>query len=211
MIEGGIVKGGVEYFTYPPPCTLVKVMEYQWATNLIKNGSMRFGSLEFYRKMENAALGDPNDGKGMFRVKGDPYTIDSSNNIYAWCAALPVITPERIAVLAKHGKYDCLIRIHQPKILLHRVIIVLLANGGKLHLRLQCAEVSYNRGSEIDKATLNSQQFHFNVFQKDPRFAEDKEYRLFMTDVQPESEPRNHIDIQVGDCSDIMDIEDLPN
>ena len=204
-----IIKDGVEYSTYPPPLVLVKVMERCWAEKFVLMGSMRFGSLESYRRWEDAVLGDPNDGKGMFRMQGHPYNIGSSNPVYAWCAAQPVITSERILILASQSRYDCLVRIQQPKILIQRVKTSLLDINRNLFLH--CAEVLYNRGSEVDKATLNSQKFHFNVFQKDPIFSEDCEYRLSLTDAGLKTQLKDHIDIELEDCSDIMNIEDLPN
>ena len=207
--SGTIIVDGVEYTTYPPPDGLIKVMKRRWAEHLLSEGAIRFGSLTYYRKWENAVLGDANDGKGMFRTNGHPCEVGSGNRVYAWCAALPTITAERINLLSEHGKYDCLVRIHQPRILIQRVRAKLLAKG--LNLHLHCAEVSYNRGAEVDKVTLNSQKFHFNVFQKDTRFTEDKEYRVSLTDVRLRPESMCHIDLQVGKCSDIMAIEELPN
>ena len=207
--SGTIIKDGVEHSTYPPPLVLVKVMERCWAEKFVTMGSMRFGSLESYRRWEDAVLGDPNDGKGMFHMKGHPYNIGSSNHVYAWCAAQPYITPERVLILASQSGYDCLVRIHQPKILIRRVKTSLLAIDR--NLLLHCSEVLYNRGSEVDKATLNSQKFHFNVFQKDPIFSDDCEYRLSLTNAGLKTQLKDHIDIELGDCSDIMNIEDLPN
>lgn len=207
--SGTIIGDGIEYSTYTPPTAIVKVMERCWAEQLVAIGSMHFGNLECYRQWENAVLGDPNDGEGMFRMKGHPYTVGSSNKIYAWCTALPGIAIERIHVLARYGGYDCMVRIHKPAVLIQRVRSALLMKYPKL--LIHCAEVSYSRGTEVDKATLNSQKFQFNVFQKDQRFAEDKEYRLSLTDVRVKSAFRDYIDVQVGDCSDIMDIENLPS
>lgn len=200
---------GVEYSTYPPPGTLVKVMERRWAEPLLADGSMRFGSLASYREWENAVLGDPNDGEGMFRMQGHPYDIGSSNPVYAWCASLPTITPDRMLLLAKHGGYNCVVRIHEPLKLIRRVHAALAK--GRRTLLLHCGEVTYNRGAEVDKATLNSQKFHFNVFQKDTSLLEDMEYRFSLTDAYVRAEFKDHIDLQVGECSDIMVIDELPN
>ncbi len=63
----------------------------------------------------------------------------------------------------------------------------------------------------MDKRTLNSQKFHFNVFQKDPSFAPDMEYRLSLTDTSLRPQQKNLVDLAVGDCSDILSIEELPN
>ena len=203
-----MIVDGVEHSTYPPPLALVKVMECRWAETLLKQGAMRFGSLATYREWENAALGDPNDGKGSFRMDRHTYETGSVNPVYAWCASMPSITAERLLLLAKHGMYDCVVRIHEPLLLIQRVNAALIRTK-KAHLH--CAEVSYNRGSEVDKQTLNSQKFHFNVFQKDSAFSSDMEYRLSLTDASFRSAPKPFVNVVVGECSDIMSIEELPN
>jgi hypothetical protein len=200
------IVNGVEYSTYPPPDGLIKVMKRCWAERLLSEGAIRFGSLAYYRRWEDAVLGDPNDGEGMLRMNAHPYEVGSVNPVYAWCAALLTITLERIKLLAEHGNYDCLVRIYQPRILIQRVR---LAKPRYFHLH--CAEVSYNRGAEVDKVTLNSQMFNFNVFQKDPCFTEDQEYRVSLTDFRLRPEFVCHIDLLIGNCSDIMFIEELPS
>ena len=204
-----IMKDGVRYSTYPPTLELLKVMKRRWAEKFATVGAIRFGNLEGYRRWENAVLGDPSDGEGMFRMNGHPYTVGSSNHVYAWCASHPEIACQRLLELADYGEYDCLVRISEPRTLIQRVRTALLSLDR--NLLLHCSAVSYNRGSEVDKATLNSQKFHFNVFQKAPRFSEDCEYRLSLTDAGSLSQSREHIVLEVGDCSDILNIEDLQN
>lgn len=198
---------GVRYNNnnYPPPNCLIKVMKRCSADRLLSEGAIRLGSLNSYRRWENAILGDPNDGKGKLRMNAHPYEVGSSNPVHAWCAALLTITPERINILAEHGKYDCLVRIHQPKELIRRLQVAKPKDS-----YLHCAEVSYNRGEEVDKVTLNPQRFHFNVFQKDPFFIDDQEYRIALIDVSRKPAHLDHIDLSIGDCSDIMVIEELP-
>ena len=199
---------GVEYCTYPPPAILLKATERRWAKELLATGLMRFGSLVSYRKWENDVLGDPNDGEGLFYMKGHPYSTGSINPVYAWCGSLPAITSDRTLLLAKHGKYDCVIRVHEPLILIQRIRKALSETCKSPHFH--CSEVFYNRGAEVDKHTLNSQGFHFNVFQKDPVFAPDMEYRLSLTDTALRPEPKPYVDIVIGKCLDIMSIEALP-
>lgn len=200
-----VIVDGVEY---PPPTILLKAMERRWAKELITTGLMRFGSLASYREWENTVLGDPNDGKGLFHMKGHPYRTGSANPVYAWCASLPTITPDRTLLLAEHGKYDCVVRVHHPLILIQRIREALSATYKSLNL--DCSEVSYNRGVEVDKQALNSQNFHFNVFQKDPAFALDMEYRLSLTDTDLRPDRKSYVNITVGKCSDIMSIDELP-
>lgn len=206
--SGTIISEGVEYNSYPPPSSVTKAMERIWAKKFIENGSMRFGSLKYYQTWEIKTLGDKNDGRGMFHMEGDPYEIESSNPVYVWCASLPDITPERVRVLAKEGNYDCRVRICQPQCLIHRVRDALITL--RSDLMLQCSDVIYDRGLEVDKVMLNDQKFHFNVFQKDVNFEEDMEYRLSVVDCSIKPIQDAYIDIKVGNCSDIITIEDLP-
>jgi hypothetical protein len=207
--SGTMIVDGVEYSTYPPPVALVKAMERCWAETLLKQGMMRFGSLATYRQWENEVLGDPNDGEGMFRMDGHPYETGSANPVYAWCASLPTITANRTLLLAKHGRYDCVVRVHESLSLIQRVRTAL--DRTNKALLFHCAEVSYTRGAEVDKQTLNSQKFNFNVFQKDPAFGPDMEYRLSLIDASSRPQPKPFVDVTVGKCSDIMSIEELPN
>lgn len=198
----------VEYCAYPPPTILLKAMKHRWAKELLTTGLMRFGSLASYREWEDTVLGDPNDGEGLFHMKGRPYSTGSINPIYAWCASLPTITPDRTLLLAEHGEYDCVVRVHNPLILIQRIHDALFAPCNKMNL--QYSEVSYNRGAEVDTRTLNSQNFQFNVFQKNPSFAPDMEYRFLLTDSSLRPDPKPYVDLLVGKCSDIMSIQALP-
>ncbi len=114
-----MIVDGVEYGAYPPPAMLVKAMERRWADELLASGSLRFGSLATYREWENKVLGDPNDGDGMYRMNGHPYLTGTANPVYAWCASMPTITDRRILLLAKHGEYDCVVRVHEPLTLIY--------------------------------------------------------------------------------------------
>lgn len=207
--SGTMIICGVEYSTYPPPDVLVKAMERRWAEKLLEHGAIRFGSLATYRQWENAVLGDPNDGEGMFRMDGHSYDTGSINPVYAWCASMPSITADRTLLIAKHGKYDCVVRVHNLPLMIQRVSAA-LAKSNK-SLGFHCAEVLYNRGVEVDKQALNSQKFHFNVFQKDPTFSPDMEYRLSLTDHSLQFKHKPFVDVELGVCSDIMSIEALPN
>lgn len=210
--SGTLVTGGaetIEYNEYPPPPLLVKAMQRRWAEPLVRDGSMRLGSLGSYQRWENQELGDPNDGEGLLRMDGHPYPTGSGNPVFAWCMAYPQISGERLCVLAKAGGYDCVVRISSPEELFRRVRRSLRKAGANLWLH--CGAVTYNREQEVDKATLNSQPFRFNVFQKDARFQEDREYRLSVTDCGFAFREKDSLDLTLGDCRDIMELEELPD
>lgn len=178
--SGTYLADGIEYNEYPPTNKLIKVMHLQWAMELIQNGLIRFRNLEYYRQWENAQLGDPNDGNGLYHLDGHPMQAGSVNDVFAWCLSLPEISKARLLEMAKPDNYDCIITIKAPEEMFRRIQRYLQQNsrGFSLH----CGRVRYDRGSEVDKVTLNAQKFHYNVFQKAARFQEDKEYRVSIVD-----------------------------
>lgn len=201
--------GRIEYNEYPPPQLLLKAMERQWAEKLIDSGSLRLRKLEYYRQWENDHLGDANDGRGLFHMAGDPVQTDSGNDVYAWCLSLPDISNAQLLEIAKHGEYNCVVRIHSPEELFKRMLKFLQEH--KKGFRLHNGYVHYNRGAEIDKETLKSQKFHFNVFQKEQRFQENKEYRISITNCTLTRYKEDYLDLLLGDSSDILSIEPLSN
>jgi len=204
-----VLVNGIEYNEYPPPEQLVKVMKREFAEQLISNGLVRLRKLEYYRRWEKGQLGDPNDGKGLYHLDGHPMQTGSVNDVYAWCLALPAIKRDRLLFLAVDGSYDCMIVLRAPEEFLRRVNDWLseYRKGFWLH----CGLVTYNRGEEVDKKALNSQKFHFNVFQKAPRFKNDMEYRMSIINATFQHLQEDYLDLLIGDCSDIMSIEALPD
>jgi hypothetical protein len=206
---GTFIVRGVEYNDYPPPGKLIKVMKRCRAEGLISHGTMRFGNLEEYRKWENEVLGDINDGNGVYTMDGHQYNTGSSNEVFAWCTSLPEISNKRVLEIAQSNEYECLVDISSPLEFFRHISKALSFeyNGDFI---LHCGSVSYDRGSEVDKATLNSQQFHFNVFQKDTKFQDDKEYRLSITNSSLKRCYGNGVFVNIGSCSDILQIKELP-
>ena len=207
--SGTFVVNGVEYNDYPPPDKLIKVMKKCRAEELISQGTMRFGNLEEYRKWENEVLGDINDGNGMYTMKGHEYNTGSANEIFAWCSSLATISNKRVLEIAESNNYECTIEISSPLELFQRISKALTTeyNGDFI---LHCGPVAYDRGSEVDKGILNSQQFHFNVFQKGTNFQEDSEYRLSLTNYSLKKNYGIGVFVNIGNCSDIVQIKELP-
>ena len=206
---GTIIVGSIEYNEFPPPTRLVKTMSRHWAQELVNKGLLRIRHLDFFRAWENAALGDPNDGNGIFHLDGHPMNTGSVNDVYAWCSSFPNINKERISLFVEQSDYDCMLVINNPQLLFQKISHCLSKTmpGFLVH----CGAVHYNRGEGVDKSTLNSQKFHFNVFQKSGSFSEDIEYRMSVTKTNFETLEEKYIDLNLGDCSDLLSIEELPN
>lgn len=205
---GAIIRNGIEYNELPAPEMLVKAMEQRFADQLLDSGKLRISHLDCFRNWENKILGDCNDGIGQYYVSGHPMENGSVNDVYAWCLSFPEIADGRLAIFGEQGGYDCKIVIRDPDEMFQRIKKWLVNNHPELWIH--CGAVKYDRSQVVDKATLNSQQFHFNVFQKAASFEEDREYRLSITNI---SFPRLHgkyIDVEIGNCRDIASIEKLP-
>lgn len=215
-LSGTILSDGIEYNNFPAPRLLVKAMSREHADPLIDSGKLRIWHLEYFRNWENKILGDANDGNSQYLVDGHPMETSSMNDVYAWCLSSPKIADSRLTLFAEHGEYDCKVVIHDPVEMFQRIKKCLVQNHPKLWVH--CGAVKYDRDQEVDKNTLNSQQFHYNVFQKAASFKEDREYRLSITNCAFErlhdecSSPKEkYIDMEVGNCRDIASIEELLN
>ncbi len=204
-----LLLNGVEYNELPPPGCLIKTMSKTWALELLKNGVLRVRHLNYFRKWENSILGDPNDGNALYHLNGHSMNTGSVNDVYAWCLSYPEIINERLNLIAEQGNYDCMVVVKRPKAMFDRISNWLSAN--KPGFWVHCGAVKYNRGEEVDKKTLNSQKFHYNVFQKSDCFSEDKEYRLSVTNTTFTQQEDEYIDLILGDCRDLLSIEELPN
>lgn len=207
--SGTFIVNGIEYNAYPPSGKLIKVMKRCRAEEFISHGTMRFGNLEEYRKWENEVLGDVNDGNGMYTMNGHEHSTGAANEVFAWCSSLPAISNKRILEIANSNKYECIVEISSPLELFQRISKSLISeyNGDFV---LHCGTVSYDRGSEIDKETLNNQQFHLKVFQKGTKFQDDKEYRLSITNYSLKKLYGSGVFVHIGSCSDIVQIKELP-
>lgn len=204
-----IIHNGIEYNELPAPEVLIKAMERRFADQLLDSGKLRISHLDCFRNWENKILGDCNDGTGQYYVNGHPMENSSVNDVYAWCLSFPEIADSRLALFRELGGYDCKVVIREPVKMFHRIKKWLVNNHPELWVH--CGAVKYDRGQVVDKATLNSQQFHFNVFQKAASFEEDREYRLSITNISFSRLHGGYIDVEMGSCRDIASIEELPN
>lgn len=204
---GTLLVNGIEYNEYPPPQSPRKAMERRWADELIRRGLIRFRKLEYYRQWENAELGDPNEGLGLYHLENHPMETDLVNDVYVWCLSLPEISRERLSVIAEDGRYDCTVLIREPEKLFKRMKVYLQQNNRGFWLHCGC--VHYNRGTEVNKEILNSQKFHFNVFQKALQFQDDKEYRVSIINCTFDRSEEDYLDLLLGNCTDIISINPL--
>lgn len=192
----------IEYNDYPPPPFLLKAMERRFALPLISNGAIRIQSISYFHTLENRNLGDPNEGKGLFTLNGHPMRTSLGNEAFVWCTALPDTSND--SLLAFSEKYDTIIKIESVEKFLERLKMAIYK--GNLPTHIHCGRVVYNRGTEITKEELNDQKWASNIFQKDTYYQHQNEYRFLLTNVVFKNPIGDYIDLQMGNCSDIISI-----
>ncbi len=202
-MPNAIIESGIEYNGYPPPNILVKAMERPRALALINDGNIRFRTLSYYREIENPGQGDPNEGIGNYQLNGNDMTTTSANEIFIWCTSLDEVSRDTLLRLATG--YETIIRIQNPLEFFSRIYNFLRENLTTFHLH--CGRVIYNRGQAVDQQTLNEQKWHYNIFQKDTKYADQMEYRISLTNVSFGLIAKDYIDLNIRYCQDIISIE----
>ncbi len=200
---GTFITDEVEFNQHPPPSTLLKAMESRWAFELINNGSLRLNSIFFYHNLESKDLGDMNEGRGMLRMNGHEMDIGTINDVYIWCSALPNTSKETLLSLDKN--YDCIITINDTLQFVKRISLALEKRDLIMHPHI--GSVIYNRGDEVSKESLSSQQFNYNIFQKVDDYSHQKEFRVSFINVTTNKLGVEPIDIEIGNCKELVTIE----
>lgn len=203
-LSGTLIRDGIEYNKYPPVNSIIKATNLKWAIKLRDQGILRLNSVEFYQKLESTELGDTNEGKGMSKLGGHPIHFDSTNEVFIWCAALPNTSFDVLKRL--NPTYDTIIRIANINEFIHRISNAL--KDRSLSVFPHIGKVIYERGMEVTKEALNNQIWHYNVFQKSKAYKHQREYRLSFTNMSFQRTNKKFLDIQLGNCFDIVRIEE---
>lgn len=199
-----VVVNGIEYFEHPPPSSIVKAMELNWATKLVKKGNVRLRPLSYYRAIESPEIGDANEGNGQWYMEGNSMELRSVNEVYVWCGALP--DTDRETLLGLDGKYDTVVQISDVS--LFTKCIAQTARDAGWQLAPHIGQVSYDRGREVVKEQLQALPWQSNVFQKGLQYAHQREYRLAFTEISLKGQREEYIDLSLGDCSEFISIEE---
>lgn len=205
MVEtnfGTKVIDGIEYNEHPPQSSVIKATESKWAYKLRDNGEIRLNSIKFYHALENADLGDQNEGNGMLRVNGHPMESGSINEVFIWCSALDS-TPHA-TLKCFNTNYDTIIQLTDPVEFAKRIRKAALDKGYDLMPHL--GHIQYNRGDEVTKKELNEQKWYANVFQKGSSYSHQQEYRFAFSNFTFNEIGLDHLDLVIGACNDIIKI-----
>lgn len=201
--SGTVIVNSIEYNEFPSPTSLIKATEMKWALKLRDEGCLRLNSVNFYHALESQELGDTNEGKGMFKLSGQPMEVGSVNEVFIWCTAKPDTDTEVLKSL--NTSYNAIVRILNIEEFVKRIIST--AKSDDYNLTPHIGKVIYNRGVEVSKDVLNNQQWHHNVFQKDKNYSHQQEYRMSFSNFTFRQINKNHLDLSLGICSDIIEIE----
>lgn len=201
--SGTVVVNGIEYNEYPSPSSLIKATERKWALKLRDEGFLRLNSAYFYQTLEDPELGDRNEAKGMLKLNGHPIETSSINELFIWCSAIPEASPKILKSL--NPSYDVIVRIYNVDEFVKRIVSTAKSRNYALYPHI--GRVKYNRGKEVSKDVLNNQQWHYNVFQKSSNYAHQEEYRLSFSNINFKRIEKNYLDLSLGKCSDIIEIE----
>jgi len=197
------VVSGIEYNKYPPPSSLIKATEMKRAILLRDEGNIRLSSIEYYQSLEKPELGDQNEGQGTFELNGHAMESGSINEVYIWCSAIPSTNPDILKSLSSN--YDTIIRVIEVEEFVNRIRKAAMSKGYDLMPHM--GAVIYNRGEEVTKKVLNDQKWHHNVFQKGNEFSHQEEYRVAFCNFTFDKIGLGHLDLELGNCSDIIKIE----
>lgn len=158
-------------------------MEWEWAEKLVQGGKLRLGSLAFYRGLEHNELGDKWEGIGRRDLNGMVVEVTDASEVFVFCAALPVVGE---GLLNLDKKYDAIVRVDDPVGFARAV-----AEAGReagIDLFAQIGACRYNRGAGVEVPGKTVWGSSWNVFEKEPKFAHQCEYRFAFFKCEPASE-----------------------
>jgi hypothetical protein len=188
----------IEFNEDPPRC-LKRATTKKWAKALIETGSVRMNSMEYLREIEDPQRGDKNEGKGLFRLKGHPMTVETINRVFAFCTADFSTKNQDLLDIANEN--DTIVVISN---ILEFAERIKRASRGKGPYWTHCGHVKYNYGSEITKDALNDQKWNWNIFQKDMAYSLQKEYRFTISFQKFPAIEDEYLLLEVGFCGDII-------
>lgn len=188
------------------PSTLLRAFEKEeYARQFIK-GHLRFGLLEYYRRVEDCRQ-DRTEGKASLTLAGGPdhwsayYSLSSPNPHYIICFSHPAVCT---CTISKFGKF--VVCINNPAKLIERIREVWKHDDRRsLSSPDSIWPVVYNKDDreEIASDILYSSCLVYT--QKAPAYAMDREYR-YVLKCQSGTKREESLTLDVGNCSDICSL-----
>lgn len=172
--RGTEIVSGVERSSPPPPFAL-KAMERRWAEELVRYGRLRLSSFQYYMSLEDNELGDRAEGDGRY-VVGDGFAhMGCAFPVYLFCTSLPEV--DLTTLLALQDGYDAVVRVNEIEEFA-RIVRNAAQEQHGLVLLPYVGPVIYDRDQASTFGRINAMPWAWNAFQKDARYAHQREYRF---------------------------------
>lgn len=186
------------------PSTLLRFFSEEDHALQFMSGSVRFGVLEYYRKIEDVRR-DSSEGRSSVYFRLDASqpihsTVVSLNRYYIICTAHPDVNIPSLA--RKYGRF--VVRINSPLVLLDRIKLVWKEHVLAIRDGTFIAPVEYTKDELRDADPDLLSPPHLTYSQKPRSYEEDREYRyLIKCKIDAKREWESHLILKLPDCSDI--------
>lgn len=191
-----LIVNGIDFLEYPPPDSIYRATQYQFAQDLIKNGNFKFTNLEHYKTIENEDYRDTSEGHGVIFRQGIRCNVGFVNSIYIFCASTNSNPKELLNCFAE---CDTVVQIHDVTTFTERILSYCRNQGFDGH-GFVAGLVCYDK----DNGGTRSHWGQEGIFQKHKKYNDEDEYRIAL--YRKNNDDSLYYNIELGNCSDIISI-----
>jgi len=177
--------------------TVFKATMSDWASDLIKNGTVYFTNIQQFATDSHFERGDANEGRQVLMRNGVQCVAEYPMPVYVWCCTLDT---QPCRVIRTWSDKNCVIQILDTVEFAKRITSSL----GKQRPRLwplRVGPVVYTKTT----GGYENTNWADGLFQKDERYDGQKEFRFALT-ARSGDEPEDHVILDLGACQDIVRI-----
>jgi hypothetical protein len=158
------------------------------------HGSIRLGSLRYYREIEDPLRRDELEGFGHFTSDGEEWHIDIDAPIYVLCMSRPNgNAPPGAGALGEN-----VVIVHDPAALAADLERQMRVDGIQCFGPVHGRRVEYTGGEVVNVPDAPMARALYSVSQKPARFQAEREYRIFVyLNLGTALNPPKTIDVQL--------------
>lgn len=207
------------------PDRLLRFIEKEEYADQFISGQIRFGLLDYYKKIEGARQ-DEKEGQVSFfwDLKAPTVIIDSNtrqiighaesnqnisyrgssiNPYYIVSTSHPDVNKQLLA--KKFGYF--IVRINDPQALLERIKVAWQQHDWALNDHVVIVPTEYNKDEVLEPNEYLIPPHEYSYCQKPPSFSDEQEFRyVLVCRIDTKRTLNNHLTLNVGDCRDICTI-----
>ncbi len=207
------------------PDLLLRFLEKEEYADQFISGQIRFGLLDYYKKVEGARQ-DEKEGRVSFfwdskapavmkdsntrQIIGQAqsnqninYRGSSMNSYYVVSTSHPDVDKQLLA--KKFGAF--IVRINDPQTLLERMKMAWQQHDWALNDHVVLAPAKYNKDEVLETNEYLIPPPDYSYCQKPPSFSDEQEFRyVLICRIDPKRTLNDHLTLNVGDCRDICTI-----